>query len=69
MAVAAHTAPPLCTSRRRPADYDICPHPLQRALAYLANGDLPPLPRLTGPTWAGFTALCFAGALVIGGAQ
>jgi hypothetical protein len=49
----------------------IRPTRLQVTLAYIANGDLPPLPRLVreaGLTFTAMAALCFAAGLAIRGA-
>jgi hypothetical protein len=68
----AHTAPPLRTSRRRPAT--VCPTGWQRALAYAANGDMPPL-RLPHPiitdgliSFTISTTACLALGVLIGSA-
>jgi hypothetical protein len=63
-------APTLPTVGQPPISTVETPSALQRSLAYLANGDLPPLPRLVrdaGLIFTTFAALCFVTA-IIGGA-
>jgi hypothetical protein len=61
-------AAPVVRRRRRAEDYGmIRPSPAQRALAYIANGDLPPIP--FDGLLSGFTSsvLCLAVGAWIGG--